>query len=102
MKSYKEFSKRYIGSSDVASLTLIAPNRSHIMHFGEDGAYYAYFIEGEAEIGEHYQLEFECSHCWLWIYDDRGRTQNIGDGFTTIKVYRAGLKGCIIQVFRED
>lgn len=102
MKNYKEFSKRYIGSSDIASLTLRAPNISHIMHFGEDGAYYAYYVEGEAEIGEHYQLEFECSHCWMWIYDDRCRTQNIGDARTTIKVYRAGLKGCVIQVLTED
>ena len=102
MKNYKEFERIYLGSSDVASLTLRAPNLSHVMNFGEDGAYFAYFVEGEAEIGEHYRLEFECSHCWLWVYDDEGRRLNIGDARTTIKVYRAGLKGCIIQVLTED
>lgn len=102
MKNYKEFKRMYIGYSNIASLTLRAPNLSHILTFGEDGAYYAYLVEGEAEIGGHYQLEFECSHCWLWIYDDTERVMSIGDARTTIKVYRAGLKGCIIQVLTED
>ena len=101
MKNYKEFERIYIGSSDVASLTLRAPNASHILTFGEDGAYFAYFVKGEAEIGEHYRLDFE-SHGWLWIYDDEKRQQQIGDARTTIRVYRAGLRGCIIQVLAEN
>ena len=46
MKNYKEFKRVYLGSSDVASLTLRAPNISHVLTFGEDGAYFAYFVEG--------------------------------------------------------
>lgn len=53
MKNYKEFKRIYIGSSDIASLTLRAPNISHILTFCEDGVYFAYLVEGEAEIGEH-------------------------------------------------
>lgn len=101
MKNYKDFARAYIGSSDVASLTLRAPSAAYVLTFGEDGDYYAYIVEGEAEIGEHYRLAFECKH-WLWVYDDDGRRYRAEGRNAAIKVYRAGLKGCIIQVLTED
>lgn len=63
MKMYKDFPKVYIGESDIASLTLRTPVDAHVLKFGSDGYYKAYIVNGEAEIGNHYKLDFTCNHC---------------------------------------
>lgn len=107
MKNYKDFEKTYIGSSDVATLVLSgawplaeetndpAPIKLKALAFAEDGNYNAYVVDGDTEIGAHYQLvaTFEA---WMQIYDDDGLTQKfVAD---EIRVYRAGEFGCIIQL----
>lgn len=103
MKTYKDFHKSHIGSSDVASLIMIGIKETgrslEFLNFGEDGDYYAYIIyrkENESvEIGNHYKKVVTFTN-WLKIYDDCKCT------FKTegkeINVYRAGEFGCIIEV----
>ena len=93
MKNYKDFEKIYIGSSDIASLTLRSPQKAYILNFGEDGTYSAYLVTDNAEIGKHYELCFTCD-TWLNIYDDDGLVKTINAEL--IEVYRAGEMGCII------
>lgn len=95
MKHYKEFQKKYIGSSDIASLTIRSGNNVDMLHFDEDGEYRAYIITEPAEIGEHYNLVFEGKH-WIRIYDDDELTFHAKAD--VIKIYRAGEFGCIIQL----
>lgn len=97
MKSYRDFWNRYIGMSDIASLTLRFPLEAKILNFGEDNAYRAYIVEGEAEIGSHYKLVAEGTH-WLKVYDDQGLTAEFDA--KTIRVYRAAEMGCIIQLIK--
>jgi len=100
MKSYKEYDKQYIGSSDIAALILVGITKeegvvSVVLHFGGDDAYSAYIVDEEAEIGNHYHkvAEFET---WLKIYDDAG----LVDTFEAprIAVYRSAERGCIIHI----
>ena len=93
MKTYKDFDTRFIGESDIASLTLRSPDSVGILRFCDDGAYDAYIVTEEAEIGAHYHEVFRC-RTWLWIFDDQNRTITITA--PEIIVYRAGLRGCII------
>lgn len=100
-RSYKEYDKVYIGSSDMAELVFRGCGGNHpysaLAHvrFGEDGSYYAYVVDENAEIGDHYELAYTC-HTWLMIYDDEERTFNRrADRFD---VYRAGERGCIIRM----
>ena len=100
MKTYKDFEKQYIGSSDIASLILAGyKEREGIttipLHFGQDGSYSAYIVEGETEIGSHYEkrAEFES---WMKIYDDEELIKSF-NGKKMI-VYRAAEMGCIIQI----
>ncbi|WP_288681565.1 hypothetical protein [uncultured Eubacterium sp.] len=103
MKSYKEFDVCLLGGSDYASLIMVGCDKegklvSQILPFGEDGAYRAYLVEGEAEIGSHYSLVAEFTH-WMNVYDDDSMAEKFNA--KRIKVFRAGEFGCIIQLLNE-
>ena len=58
MKTYKDFEKSYIGSSDIAAILVSGPSgdglHAEYISFGEDGAYSAYIVTNpDAEIGSH-------------------------------------------------
>ena len=111
MKNYKtDYEKHYIGTSDIASLLLVAFDsdlRSEFLNFGKDGSYYAYVVDEECEIPEHYTLKHSfkrsddssCS-CWLKIYDD----DQVICQFRAaeIKIYRAGEQGAIVQLIKKE
>lgn len=98
MKDHHEYKKIPLGESDVASLTLRGGMGSHVLDFGEDGGYSAYLVDEECEIPDHYDRIWSCS-AWLWIYDDTRRTVRI-DAYE-IRIFRCGMKGCIIQTFGD-
>lgn len=98
MKEYREYERQSIGSSDIASLTLRDPMNTYILNFGEDNDYMAYIVDEEAIIGSHYHLEAEFQG-WLKIYDDYSFVTQFTSN--TIKVYRAGMMGCIIQLIHH-
>lgn len=95
MKDYHEYSKKFIGSSDIASLIYRSWNGVGLIEFGEDGQYSAYIVDGDAEIGEHYQ-KVAMATVWLDIYDDESRTIRFRG--SKINIYRSGCFGIIIQV----
>jgi hypothetical protein len=100
MKYYKEFSKTFIGSSDIAGLVLSGYRNDdgHVvepLYFGEDGRYAAYIVTGDTEIGSHYHLRTAFND-WLKIYDDDGLTLDLKA--KEIRIYRAGEFGCVIQL----
>lgn len=101
MKSYKDFKKAFIGSSDIAALTLLGydPDKGavpHLLKFGGDNSYYAYIVDApDVEIGEHYTLAFHFES-WLRIYDDEGLT--LQKSASNIDIYTAGNYGCIIHL----
>lgn len=101
MRSYKEYEKKYIGMSDIANLILAGSSdnglRLTALHFGMDNDYYAYIVDSDAEIGEHYTKVAEFKG-WLRIYDDSFLTREINAD--KISIYRAGEMGCIIQLFK--
>lgn len=104
MRSYKDYEKHSIGSSDIAALTFtgIKPLiglAAEMIKFGSDGNYTAYFVDENAVIGPHYQKIATFSH-WLKIYDDSELVRTLRhDGL--INVFRAGEFGCIIQCTRS-
>lgn len=104
MKTYKDFEKEYIGSSDIASLILAGCGKHGLelkeLHFGQDASYLAYIVnENDVEIGNHYHkvAEFES---WLKIYDD----EELVDKYKADKiiVYRAAEMGCIIHLINNQ
>lgn len=95
MKNYRDYEKQFIGDSDIASLTMRSPEGADVLNFGIDASYEAYIVDGDTEIGSHYKLVYECEG-WLKIYDDMGFFVKFNG--KSIKVYRAGEIGCIIQV----
>lgn len=101
MKSYKDYDKKFIGVSDIASLVMVGFGEkeveSKMLHFGGDGSYSAYIVDGEAEIGAHYEKVATFAH-WFKLYDDSGLT--LSTYGSEINVYRAGEMGCIIQVIQ--
>ena len=105
MKTYKDFGKQYIGSSDIASLILVGCNKNKKelqlkeLHFGGDGSYRAYIVYGNAEIGKHYK-KVEEFNSWLKIYDDEELVREFNG--EKIIVYRAAEMGCIIQVIKLE
>ena len=100
MKPYKSYARRSIGASDIASLTIRGASLDPMaLNFGEDGSYSAYIVDGEAEIGAHYEL-VATTKIWLWVFDDEGDREEFRA--ETINVYRAGEMGCIIQLIGED
>ena len=56
MKTYKDYQKWNIGSSDIASLLLLGCNENGaepmLLTFGSDGDYSAYIIPDNVDIGE--------------------------------------------------
>lgn len=96
MKKYKEYSKQFIGASDIASLTVRACDDVGTIEFGEDGAYYAYIVDDDVEIPDYYKKVFETSEPWLWIYDDGVKVIEIQNEYGFV-IYRAGDFGCIIR-----
>ncbi|MBO5416740.1 MAG: hypothetical protein J6A83_08945 [Clostridia bacterium] len=101
MKKYKDFEKVYIGSSDIASLTVRSVQTVATLNFIEDGSYHAYECFGEVEIGSHYTKVFS-GKTWLTIYDDEGRTYkhhswNQNTEYPLVDIYRSGDFGCIIH-----
>lgn len=95
MKNYKDFEKKSIGSSDIASLTVRSGMKVAPLNFGEDGAYSAYIVTEDAEIGSHYKLTFE-GKGWISIFDDTMLTFEARAD--EIKIYQAGAFGCIVQL----
>lgn len=98
MKSYRDFEKQFIGTSDIASLTVRSGMKIGSIDFGEDGCYSAYICFGDdVEIGEHYSRVFEGSGAWLKIYDDFGLAFEQYTEFIKCSIYVAGNFGCIIH-----
>lgn len=106
-KSYKDFQKVPLGGSDKAQLTLIGGDKrlmpeTFTLNFGEDNDYSAYLVEGECQIGDHYELWKEFRG-YMSIYDDTGVVANYRVGVNgLIRVYRAGEMGCIIQLLPRE
>lgn len=99
MKSYKDYTKQYIGASDFASLTLRSPAGAAALNFGEDNIYTAYIVPEKIEIPEHYKEVYRAG-AWLKIYDDTELVKTYEA--EQIIVYRAGERGCIIKLMGED
>lgn len=93
MKTYKQCPLKFVGGSDIASLTFRGGDNIGRIDFGSDGAYYAYICGGEVEIGDHYKKVAEGTR-WLNIYDDELSFKL--DNVKTWAIYRAGMRGCII------
>ena len=93
MKNYKE-NRIFIGGSDIASLVVATPDDVRYMNFGEDGSYYAWYVDDpEVEVPSHYHLVVTADS-WLKIYDDNGL---VFDKRGDFEVYRAGEMGCLIR-----
>ena len=62
--------RKYIGMSDIANLILAGSSdnglKLAVLHFGMDNDYYAYIVDADAEIGEHYTKVAEFKS-WLRI-----------------------------------
>ena len=100
MKNYKDFSREYIGSSDIASLVMVGCKDNvgavaELLRFGKDGDYSAYVCEGEVSIGDHYELVAEFN-TWLKIYDDEKLIRKFKG--RAIRIYRAGQEGVIVNI----
>ena len=85
---------KFIGCSDVASLILRFGSKIELLHFGEDGIYYIYYVDDlNVKIPEHYHLIYTTHH-WLKVYDDKSLTFDESGDF---EIYRAGDFGCIFR-----
>ena len=102
MKDYHEYKKVYIGDSDIATLILAGAGDDGVkaipLHFEEDADYQAYVVDEQAAIGDHYQLKAEFES-WMKVYDDHSFVREFVA--RKIKVYRAGMRGCIIQLLNQ-
>ena len=101
-RDHHSYDKIYIGDSDCAFLTLVGVKENHgaassILNYGEDGDYYAYLVDEDTEIPESYEY-IDHFVSWLKIYDDNGLTAEFSGKM--IAVYRRGMRGTIIQVFK--
>lgn len=96
MKSFKDFPKISLGSSETASLTVRSEHEAKIVYFGEPGEHSAHLVDEPADIGPHYGQVFSARD-WIRIYDDNGLTRFIEA--EEIYIYRASETGCIIQLF---
>jgi hypothetical protein len=100
MKDHHLYPKVCIGSSDIAQLMLRGCNKEvGFLPYPEDGSYYAYIVDEEAEIPSHYEPIYY-TFDWLWIYSDEERTAKFEGYF--IDVYRGGGFGCIIRIFKTS
>lgn len=108
----------YLGSSDIAALTITGCTtdgvKADILHFGGDGSYSAYVLRNNNHlIPSHYKLvmsfKFFCNfydkenvatpaqlNTWIKIFDDQGMTAEFKA--KEINIYRAGDFGCIISL----
>ena len=95
-----------IGISDIAALIIVGPKAERkskyeeyldtaIMHFGGDGDYFAYIVDENAIIPDHYKPVAHLSY-WINIYDDTSLAYSARADW--INVFRAGDHGCIIQL----
>lgn len=100
MKNRKEYGRVFIGSSEIATIIAKGPMVLGEIAFGEDSSYYAYLVDGECEIPSAYKLVFETDG-WLKLYDDYSLTVDMWSK-GSIKIYRCGMQGVIIQVERFD
>lgn len=99
MASYKDITVN-LGASDKAMVTVRSTmGEERTIGFGEDGAYRAYLVGADAEIPSHYHLEAELSG-GVTIYDDEGPVFVTGE-CERVRIYRAGMRGCIIQEVRD-
>ena len=102
-KTYKNCNKIRIGSSDCAKLHLVGWLRhgeiyNTDLYFGEDGVYFAYLIEDNAPVPEHYNLQYVFKG-WVTIFNERGCTLDIrSNSGGLISFYRSGERGCIIKI----
>ena len=103
--SYKDICVS-LGGSDIATLIMVGMTtenrpvtKSHLdmkeLNFGEDGEYFTWLIDGDTDVPNHYTLAAEFKN-WLKIYDDNGYCTYFAAPY--IKVYQAGLFGCLIQL----
>lgn len=108
MKNYKEYEKEFIGYSDIATLILVGFSESTMdnsgvrtlpLKFGGDGNYYAYIVDKDTEIPEHYDLKCVFDS-WMKVYDDVELVKTFKA--SKIFIYRAGDMGCIIQLVKEE
>ena len=103
MKNYREYTKEFIGESDIATLILAGINEksnefeTKELHFGGDGCYRAWMVDEECEIPSHYTLHSEFK-TWAKIYDDNDLAQNLKA--TKINIYRAEEMGVMIQLIK--
>lgn len=100
MKNYKDYRKMNIGSSNIAALIMAGggqKNPSWLL-FGEDGSYFAYIVDENVILPEHYSetIQFDI---WMKIYDDDGLVRDFHAD--QIKVYQAGAFGVIIQLIGD-
>lgn len=61
----------YIGTSDIAALTVRFPSKVEILKFGEDDTYSAHFMTLDENIPHRYHKVMSGKH-WCKIYDDGG------------------------------
>ena len=94
-RDHHSYERVFIGDSDVASLICESKNGVLSLRFGADGHYMAYIVDAECVIPDYYTFVWEGRN-WLCIYDDEGLTRRI-DHSGSIRIYRAGEFGCIIQ-----
>lgn len=97
--SYKDFSKIYLGESNIASVVMVGCQpqggaKAELLRFGEGGSYTAYFVTKDIPITEHYEKVFEF-RSRLAIYDDKNYIGVVKA--EKIEVYRAGEFGCVIK-----
>lgn len=97
--NYKAYDTTYIGSSDVAALTLTGCTDdgliAEVLQFDQKGSYRAYIVPADTIIGEHYTLKYTFNS-WLKIYDDSGLSAQFTG--STINIYRDDSEECIVQV----
>lgn len=100
MRSYMEYRREFIGKSEISALVMVGFKDKQgivpeMLNFSVEDSYYAYICDSEAIIGTHFKLVAEYNS-WMNIYDDKTMVKSFIKG--SIKVYRAGDVGCIIQV----
>lgn len=104
MKNYRDFDKVHMGETDIATIllsyTINGTEKTFEIATGEDSRFSAYYIEGEAEIGSHYNLIFEaeCVNKASFSDEDGENSKFEYDEEKTIRLYRAGVHGFILQV----
>ena len=92
MTNYKD-NVKYLGYSDIASLTIRNGGKVEILNLGSDGDYSAKIVKDRELIPGHYNKKYEFKN-WIWIYDDGGRKTEFEA--ENIEIYTAGDFGILI------